>query len=111
MIIPICQVDTFTSELFSGNPAAVCILDEWIDDKNLQAIAAENNLSETAFLVEGDSGFDIRWFTPLTEVALCGHATFASSFVIFNNGLVPLCSGTLLVKKVREKAIACPPDI
>ena len=84
MSIPIYQVDAFTSELFSGNPAAVCILDEWPDDALLQAIAAENNLSETAFLVKRDQRFEIRWFTPITEVALCGHATLASSFVIFN---------------------------
>ena len=84
MRIPIYQVDAFTSELFSGNPAAVCILDEWLDDAHLQAIAAENNLSETAFLLKCDEGFEIRWFTPTTEVALCGHATLASAFVIFN---------------------------
>lgn len=83
MKIPIYQVDAFTSEVFSGNPAAVCILDEWIDDKRLQSIAAENNLSETAFLVQSESGFDLRWFTPVTEVELCGHATLASAFVQF----------------------------
>jgi PhzF family phenazine biosynthesis protein len=83
MKIPIYQVDAFTSEVFSGNPAAVCILDTWIDDKRLQSIAAENNLSETAFLVRKDDGFDLRWFTPTTEVALCGHATLASAFVLF----------------------------
>jgi len=84
MRIPIYQVDAFTSELFSGNPAAVCILDEWLDDMHLQAIAAENNLSETAFLLKYDKGFQIRWFTPMMEIALCGHATLASAFVIFN---------------------------
>jgi len=83
MKIPIYQVDAFTSEVFSGNPAAVCILDSWLDDNLLQSIAAENNLSETAFLVRNDNGFDIRWFTPRTEVALCGHATLASAFVLF----------------------------
>jgi predicted PhzF superfamily epimerase YddE/YHI9 len=83
MKIPIYQVDAFTSEVFSGNPAAVCILDSWIDDNMLQSIAAENNLSETAFLVRNDDGFDLRWFTPTTEVALCGHATLASAFVLF----------------------------
>jgi PhzF family phenazine biosynthesis protein len=81
--IPIYQVDAFTSEVFSGNPAAVCILDSWLDDSLLQSIAAENNLSETAFLVRNDDGFDLRWFTPITEVALCGHATLASAFVLF----------------------------
>jgi PhzF family phenazine biosynthesis protein len=83
MNIPIYQVDAFTSKVFSGNPAAVCILERWIDDSLLQAIAAENNLSETAFLVEGGDGFDLRWFTSVTEVALCGHATLASAFVLF----------------------------
>lgn len=84
MRIPIYQVDAFTSQLFSGNPAAVCILDEWLDDVRLQAIAAENNLSETAFLVKCGEDFKIRWFTPVTEVSLCGHATLASAFVVFN---------------------------
>ncbi|MFP3879353.1 MAG: PhzF family phenazine biosynthesis protein [Dehalococcoidia bacterium] len=83
MKIPIYQVDAFTSEVFSGNPAAVCILDSWIDDNLLQSIASENNLSETAFLVRNDGGCDLRWFTPITEVALCGHATLASAFVLF----------------------------
>jgi predicted PhzF superfamily epimerase YddE/YHI9 len=84
MKIPLYQVDAFASEVFSGNPAAVCILDSWLEDRVLQGIAAENNLSETAFLVRNDEGFDIRWFTPLTEVALCGHATLASGFVLFS---------------------------
>lgn len=83
MKIPIYQVDAFASEVFSGNPAAVCMLNAWIDDRRLQSIAAENNLSETAFLVKNDAGFDLRWFTPATEVALCGHATLASAFVLF----------------------------
>ena len=84
MKIPLYQVDAFTSEVFSGNPAAVCILEAWLGDAQLQSIAAENNLSETAFLVRNDDGFDLRWFTPVTEVALCGHATLASAFVLFN---------------------------
>jgi PhzF family phenazine biosynthesis protein len=83
MKAPLYQVDAFTSNVFSGNPAAVCLLDAWIDDRLLQSIAAENNLSETAFLVRTETGFDIRWFTPVTEVALCGHATLASAFVLF----------------------------
>ncbi|HIH36738.1 MAG TPA: PhzF family phenazine biosynthesis protein, partial [Methanocellales archaeon] len=74
----------FTSEVFSGSPAAVCFLDRWIDDSILQAIAAENNLSETAYLIRNEEGFDIRWFTPVTEVELCGHATLASAFVLFS---------------------------
>ncbi len=84
MKIPFYQVDAFASKVFSGNPAAVCILEDWLDDQTLQAIAAENNLSETAFLVKNDTGFDLRWFTPVVEVALCGHATLASAFVLFN---------------------------
>lgn len=84
MKIPIYQVDAFTSEVFSGNPAAVCLLDSWLDDNILQSIATENNLSETAFLVRNNDGFDIRWFTPRIEVALCGHATLASAFILFN---------------------------
>lgn len=84
MNLPLYQVDAFTAEIFAGNPAAVCLLEEWPDDCLLQAIAAENNLSETAFLVRNKSGFELRWFTPVTEVALCGHATLASAFVLFS---------------------------
>ena len=84
MNLPLFQVDAFTSELFRGNPAAVCMLDAWLDDELLQAIATENNLSETAFLVPAGSDYELRWFTPGTEVALCGHATLASAFVLFN---------------------------
>ena len=79
----IYQVDAFADTAFSGNPAAVCILDSWLADSTMQAIAMENNLSETAFLVKNDVGYDIRWFTPGIEVDLCGHATLASAFVIF----------------------------
>ncbi len=81
--IPIYQVDAFAGKPFAGNPAAVCILKSWFADDLLQAIAAENNLSETAFLVEAKDGFELRWFTPTTEVALCGHATLASAYVLF----------------------------
>jgi PhzF family phenazine biosynthesis protein len=84
MRIPIYQIDAFTAHVFSGNPAAVCLLEDWIDDRQLQGIAAENNLSETAFLVRSADGFELRWFTPAAEVALCGHATLASAYVIFN---------------------------
>lgn len=80
---PIYQIDAFTSELFGGNPAAVCPLTHWLSDVQMQAIAAENNLSETAFIVKEENHYQIRWFTPNTEVALCGHATLASAFVIF----------------------------
>ncbi len=84
MKIPFYQVDAFTAEIFSGNPAAVCLLEDWLEDTKLQAIAEENNLSETAFLVPNANGFDLRWFTPAVEVALCGHATLASAYVLFN---------------------------
>jgi predicted PhzF superfamily epimerase YddE/YHI9 len=86
--LPIYQVDAFTNTLFGGNPAAVMPLDNWLPDSRLQAIALENNLSETAFLVplpESDpADFHIRWFTPRVEVPLCGHATLASAWVVFN---------------------------
>ncbi len=84
MKIPLYQIDAFTNELFRGNPAAVCPLDQWLEDKQLQLIAAENNLSETAFFVGGNGSYELRWFTPEMEVDLCGHATLASGFCIFN---------------------------
>ncbi len=77
----IYQIDAFTSQVFKGNPAAVVPLDQWIDDTYLQAIAAENNLAETAFTVPNGDGWEIRWFTPTAEVALCGHATLAAAYV------------------------------
>jgi len=84
MKIPFYQIDAFTSSLFSGNPAGVCLLDNWLEDATMLAIAAENNLSETAFLVPSNEDYKIKWFTPKVEVDLCGHATLASAFVIFN---------------------------
>ncbi|MDQ7063877.1 MAG: PhzF family phenazine biosynthesis protein [candidate division KSB1 bacterium] len=84
MTIPIYQIDAFASKLFEGNPAAVCPLPRWLPDDLLQAIAAENNLSETAYFVPRSDGYHIRWFTPASEVDLCGHATLASAFVIFH---------------------------
>ncbi|MGN6248672.1 MAG: PhzF family phenazine biosynthesis protein [Ginsengibacter sp.] len=80
----IYQADAFTSELFGGNPAAVCPLVSWLPDELMQKIAMENNLSETAFFVWSNDHFDIRWFTPTTEVDLCGHATLASAYVLFH---------------------------
>ena len=80
----IYQIDAFTDHVFGGNPAAICILEQWLDDLLLQKIAQENNLAETAFLVKNDTHLEIRWFTPQTEVALCGHATLASAYVLFN---------------------------
>lgn len=85
MKLPLFQVDAFTHEALSGNPAAVVVLDAWLPDAVLQAIAAENNLSETAFLVPDRPGrFHLRWFTPSTEVDLCGHATLAAAWVCFH---------------------------
>jgi PhzF family phenazine biosynthesis protein len=85
MTIPIYQVDAFTLGPFSGNPAAVCPLDNWLDDDTMQSIAAENNLAETAFIVAREDGYDLRWFTPLVEVDLCGHATLAAGYVVLNH--------------------------
>ena len=83
MKIPMYQVDAFTGEIFKGNPAAICILEEWIDDKLMQNIAMENNLSETAFCIVKEDICELRWFTPEEEIDLCGHATLATAFVIF----------------------------
>jgi PhzF family phenazine biosynthesis protein len=77
-------VDAFTNKVFSGNPAAVCVMDRWPEDGWMMQLAAENNLSETAFIVKEASGYRLRWFTPGTEVEVCGHATLASAFVILN---------------------------
>ncbi len=84
MKLPLYQIDTFTEQVFKGNPAAVCPLEAWLPDQVLQNIAAENNLSETAFFIDDTDGFHIRWFTPTVEVELCGHATLASGHVLFN---------------------------
>lgn len=80
------QIDAFTDKVFHGNPAAVCLLDAWLNDELLLAIAAENNLSETAFIIEDHEGFHIRWFTPNGEINLCGHATLAAGFALFELG-------------------------
>jgi predicted PhzF superfamily epimerase YddE/YHI9 len=79
------QIDAFTSRMFAGNPAAVCPLERWLADTLLQAIATENNLSETAFFVPAGETYELRWFTPVQEVDLCGHATLASAFVVFRH--------------------------
>ena len=83
MRVPLYQIDAFAEEPFTGNPAAVCPLEAWLPESVMQAIAAENNLSETAFFVPEGEGYRLRWFTPTTEVDLCGHATLASAFVVF----------------------------
>lgn len=79
----IYQIDAFADRVFSGNPAAICIMDQWINDGLMQQIAMENNLAETAFVVKNDKRYDIRWFTPEVEVDLCGHATLAAAYVLF----------------------------
>ncbi|WP_271767748.1 PhzF family phenazine biosynthesis protein [Aquimarina algiphila] len=84
MKIPIYQVDAFTKTLFGGNPAAICHLPYWLDDKTLLNIAIENNLAETGYFVKKDDIYEIRWFMPYEEIDLCGHATLASAYIIFN---------------------------
>lgn len=88
-IIPFWQVDAFAETLFTGNPAGVCILDAWPGDSLMQSIAFENNLAETAFVVPRGDGYGLRWFTPAVEVDLCGHATLASAFVLFDRKKIP----------------------
>ena len=109
--IPIYQVDAFASQVFAGNPAAVCPLDAWLPDEVMQAIAQENNLAETAFLVQRGEGaeYDLRWFTTVNEVDLCGHATLASAYVVANHlvrGATEMCfhsrSGLLTVSREGE---------
>ncbi len=84
MDLPLFQIDAFTGHVFGGNPAAVCPLERWLPDSTLQAIASENNLSETAFFVPQGADFQLRWFTPATEVDLCGHATLATAALILD---------------------------
>jgi PhzF family phenazine biosynthesis protein len=85
MKIKMYQVDAFTEQLFGGNPAAVCITEQWLPETLMQSIAAENNLAETAFITADEDGYGIRWFTPTVEVDLCGHATLAAAHVIFHH--------------------------
>jgi len=125
MILKQYQVDAFANRVFEGNPAAVCPLNAWLEDETLQAIAEENNLSETAFFVPTEKGFHLRWFTPVAEVDLCGHATLATAHVIFEvlnyhgeSIKFETRSGTLAVEK-KQGALAmnfpsmppktCPP--
>ena len=84
MQIPLFQIDAFTDRALSGNPAAVCFLDFWFDDGSLRKVAAENNLPATVFLVATNEGYELRWFSPVCELQLCGHATLAAGFVLFN---------------------------
>jgi len=111
MAIPVFQVDAFTDHIFGGNPAAICPLAEWLPNETLQAIAAEHNLSETAYLHRTAAGvYDLRWFTPAVEVDLCGHATLAAALVVFEQ-LEPRLgevafdtrSGRLVVRRLGER--------
>ena len=117
----IYQVDAFADKIFAGNPAAVCVLEQWLPGETMQAIAMENNLAETAFVVKETPGYHIRWFTPETEVALCGHATLAAAFVLFQyygfqEEIIPFYSeksGPLPVEKQRDGLLTLdfPADI
>jgi PhzF family phenazine biosynthesis protein len=106
MEIKLYQIDTFTNEIFKGNAAAICPLDNWISDDLMLRIASENNLSETGFFVKENKGYHIRWFTPTVEVDLCGHATLAAAYVLYNylnykaeNVVFQSRSGNLSVRK------------
>ncbi len=116
MELALYQIDAFAQRIFAGNPAAVCPLEAWLEDDVLQAIAAENNLSETAFFIpapeKGRGHFDLRWFTPTDEVDLCGHATLASGHVLLNDLLPDLTeitfhtrSGPLVVSRLGDGQI------
>ncbi len=106
MLLDIYQVDAFATEVFRGNPAAVIPLERWLPDSLMQAIAAENNLSETAFLVPEGPDWGLRWFTPAVEVDLCGHATLASAWVLFNRRGVTAPAVTF---KTRSGALTVRP--
>jgi len=110
MELTLYQIDAFADRVFTGNPAAVCPLDRWLPDQTMQSIAAENNLAETAFFVCVAHGYHIRWFTPVREVKLCGHATLASAYVLFeklgfDRDVVRFesLSGTLAVRKSGDR--------
>ena len=116
--IPIYIIDAFTDKRFSGNPAAVCPLSEWLEDDVLQSIASENNLSETAFFVKDKDIYNLRWFTPEVEVSICGHATLASAHVIFEHLnyegseiVFETKSGRLAVKKKKDVLLMDFPTI
>jgi PhzF family phenazine biosynthesis protein len=113
MRLPMYQVDAFTDSLFGGNPAAVCPLPAWLPDATMQAIAAENNLAETAFFVRDGNEYVLRWFTPTVEVDLCGHATLASGHIVFSFlepqresvGFRTLKAGTLTVSRSGDRLV------
>jgi PhzF family phenazine biosynthesis protein len=108
------QVDAFADRPFTGNPAAVVPLEQWLPDEILQAIAEENNLAETAFTVpaqDGDADYELRWFTPTTEVALCGHATLASGFVLIEGDEIRFRTRKAGILTVRRKGEALELDL
>lgn len=112
MELTLYQADAFADRLFKGNPAAVCPLEKWLPDQTMQAIAMENNLSETAFFVSEGDAWRIRWFTPKMEVKLCGHATLAAAYVFFHyidtkadQVVFESLSGPLTVSRVKERLI------
>lgn len=116
----IYQVDAFANEVFSGNPAAVCPLEQWLSDDLMQKIAMENNLAETAFYVKKNDKYEIRWFTPAAEVDLCGHATLATAFVLFNlenhtgdtiHLHSPRSGALTITKKEDELSLNFPTDV
>lgn len=118
--IKIYQIDAFTEKVFGGNPAAVCVLNAWLEDEVMQKIAAENNLAETAFVVPKGNDYELRWFTPTVEVDLCGHATLASAYVLFryyNHSTDKIIfhsrrSGLLAVEKNNEElTLDFPADV
>ena len=113
MELPLYQIDAFSNKIFAGNPAAVCLLNEWLPDKTLQSIAEENFLPETSFVVSSQDQYEIRWFTPTEEITLCGHGTLAAAYVILRwikpwlhevNFISPL-SGLLHVIRVEDEYI------
>jgi PhzF family phenazine biosynthesis protein len=108
MTIPIYQADAFTDQLFGGNPAAVCPLQEWLPDEVMQKIAIENNLAETAFFVKNDNGYKLRWFTPEFEIDLCGHATLASAHILF--GQLGYCTDVIYFETVKAGLLSVKKD-
>lgn len=130
MKLKIQTVDAFTQKPFSGNPAAVCILNDIIPDSLMQKIAFEMNLAETAFVLKQDDGYSLRWMTPVSEVDLCGHATLASAHIMWQNGVCPMTESirfhtrsgvltaeynngeiTLNFPAIPQKEISCPPEL
>ena len=113
-MVKIYQADAFTNRLFGGNPAAVVPLESWLDDKTLQSVAMENNLAETAYIVPAEGGYELRWFTPASEVALCGHATLATAHVLVHHlgetaeqiNFLTRQSGTLTVTRLENDQFA-----